>query len=107
LLYILDLGSTEQSIAKQCARSRHPLPDRIANAPRLRKGLELYLQAFFTLDSERVSGWSVGRIPYSAVMNYAAVNQYDEIQTESLVYFVRAMDTEHLKRIEANRSQGK
>jgi hypothetical protein len=47
LAHLLELGPHEQAIAKQAMRAGQPLPDRIANAPELEVGLQLYLQAFF------------------------------------------------------------
>jgi hypothetical protein len=100
LLYVLELGATEQSIAKQAIRSGEPLPDRIANAPKLRLGLQLYFNAFFDLDSERAQGFTIGRIPWIAICRYAEFYGFDEEQSQALLYFIKAMDTVHLKRIE-------
>ena len=100
MLYTLDLGSTERDIAKQLIRTGQPLPDRIANAPTLRLGLSFYLNAFFDLDSERTQGWGLGRIPWLAIQQYAVFYELDEEQTDCLVYFIRAMDSAHLKRVE-------
>jgi hypothetical protein len=96
---MLDMGHIEQSIAKQAMRSGQPLPDRIANAPELRTGLELYLQAFFDLDSERSHATSPTAISWSSVRNYAETFEFDEEQTENIHYFIREMDSENLKRI--------
>lgn len=81
-------------------RSGDPIPDRILNAPQIRFGLMLYLEAFFDLDSERVPGMALGRIPWIAIQRYAEHYELDEEQTECLFYFIRAMDTAHLKRAE-------
>lgn len=102
MLYALELGSTEQSIAKQSIRSGQPVPDRILNAPILRFGLEFYLQAFFDLDSERSQGMGLGRIPWLAIKAYAAHYDLDDEQSDALIYFIRAMDIAHLKRLGAN-----
>lgn len=96
---MLELGPTEQSIAKQSVRSGQPIPDRIANAPALRLGLLFYLQAFFDLDAERSQGMGLGRIPWSSVIQYAAHYELDEEQTDSLLDFIRIMDVAHLKRL--------
>lgn len=97
---MLELGSSEQSIAKQAMRSGQELPDRIANAPSLRQGLWFYLQAFFDLDGERSHGMGLGRIPWSAVMAYADYYDLDEEQTELLLQFIRSMDAAHLKQVQ-------
>lgn len=95
----MELGPSEQNIAKQAMRSGQPIPDRIANAPKLRLGLIFYLQAFFDLDAERSHGWGLGRIPWSSLVQYASFYDLDEEQTDSLVYFVKALDAAHLKRL--------
>lgn len=96
---MFDMGAIEQNIAKQAMRSGAPLPDRIAAAPELFLGLELYLQAFFDLDTERNHANGPCAIPYSAIARYAEINKFDEEQTGNLHYFVRQMDEENLKRV--------
>jgi hypothetical protein len=80
-------------------RSGQPLPARIANAPQLRLGLSFYLNAFFDLDAERSMGMGIGRIPWSAILQYATYYELDEEQTDRLFYFIRAIDTAHIKSI--------
>lgn len=89
-------------MVKQAVRSGQPIPDRIQNAPILRFGLNLYLQAFFDLDSERSQGFGLGRIPWLAIKQYAMYYELDIEQTDCLIHFIRAMDAAHLKRVEAN-----
>lgn len=84
-----------------------PLPDRIANAPELYKGLHLYLQAFFDLDSERSHSMGITVIPWSAIHNYARAYDFSEEQKEDLIYFLRAMDTAHTKRLHEKSKIGK
>ena len=100
-MYLLDLGPTEQTIAKQAMRAGQPLPDRIANAPELKIGLSLYMQAFFDLDSDRTHTLAPTAIPWSSIKDYALAWQFDEEQTEDLFYLIRKMDNEHLKRLSA------
>lgn len=88
-------------------RSGQPLPDRIANAPELVFGLQLYLTAFFDLDAERESSMSIGRIPWSAIDRYARAYDFDESQYEDLHYFVKQMDSKHIERIKAKEPKGK
>lgn len=82
-------------------RSGQPMPERIANAPELRIGLQLYLQAFFDLDSERSHDFAPKAIPRSKVAEYAKELELDEEQAEDLFFFVKKMDGAHLKRLEA------
>lgn len=107
----MELGPHEQTIAKQAVRAGQPIPERIANAPELQPGLQLYMQAFFDLDSERSHAMGLVVIPWSSIAAYAAAFEFDEEQTEDLFYFVRKMDTEHLKKLaekqKANSKNGK
>lgn len=56
------------------------------------------MQAFFDLDSERPVGFGLGRIPFSAIVAYGQLYEFDEQQREELIYFTREMDAAHLKR---------
>lgn len=90
---MLEMGPHEQTLARQSMQMGQPLPDRIANAPELRFGLQLYLQAFLNLDSER----NEGPIPWSAIRDYAQAFELDEEQTDDLFYFVRRLDSEQMR----------
>lgn len=96
---MLDMGQIEQNIMKQAQRAGAPIPDRIANAPVLQIGLELYLNAFFELDSERQVGFSILPIPWRSIVNYAQVYGLDDEQQEDLIFLVRKMDNAHIERI--------
>lgn len=84
-------------------RAGQPMPERIANAPELQLGLQLYLEAFFDLDSERTHGKSLAPIPWSRIKGYAEAYEFDTEQTEDLIYFVKKLDNEHLKRLASKR----
>jgi len=96
------MGPHEQTIAKQAVRAGQPIPSRIANAPELHIGLELFINAFFDLDTERQAGFSIGPIPWSKIKEYSEAYRFDEDLTEDLFYFVKALDNAHMKRLEAN-----
>lgn len=98
-MYLLDLGPHEQAIAKQAMRAGQPIPDRIANAPELELGLQLYLQAFFDLDSERSHAMGITAIPWTRMKDYADAYEFDEEQREDMFFFVRKLDSEHMKRL--------
>ena len=102
MAYLLEIGPIEQSVAKQAMRAGQPMPERIANAPELQQGLQLYLQAFFDLDCERSHATAPTAIPWTCVQDYAKAFEFDEEQTEDLHFFIRRMDSEHLKRIATN-----
>jgi len=91
------MGPIEQNIAKQAMRSGQPLPERIANAPELKPGLSLYLQAFFDLDAERTHALTLTPIPWTSIKAYAEAYEFDDEQTEDLLYHVRRMDDANLQ----------
>lgn len=82
------------------------MPDRIANAPELMQGLEVYLHAFFDLDAERTHALSLTPIPWTSIKDYAIAYEFDEEQTEDLIYLIRKMDTAHLKRLSSKNGTG-
>lgn len=79
-------------------RQRKPLPEKIANAPELMLGLELYYSAFWDLTTCRQLGFgAAGAIPWSAIKDYAVAFDFDEEQAEDLFYFIRKMDNAYLE----------
>ena len=93
------MGHLEQNIAKRAFREGKDLPERIKNAPELQPGLELYINAFFDLDTERNHGQGLCAIPISAIAGYASIFGFDCEQTEDLLYFIREMDDAHISRL--------
>ena len=77
-------------------RQRSRLPDRIANAPKLFFGLELYYDAFWELNTCRSAGWGVMPIPWSSIRDYSVTFDLDEAQEEDLFYLIRVMDNAFL-----------
>lgn len=100
-MYMVELGQMERTIAVQAMRAGQPLPDRIQNAPTLPLGLDLYLTAFFDLDSERSHGSGLTPIPWSSISAYADVFDFNWEQRCFLFQHIKLMDKEHLKRLEA------
>lgn len=93
------MGHLERNLALQAMRSGEPIPDRIQNAPELQDGLELYMTAFFELDCERHHGMGPMPIPFTSIVKYAELFEFDEEQTEALLYFIRSMDRQNITRI--------
>lgn len=93
------MGPIEQTIIKQALRAGQPIPERIANAPELKPGMNLYLEAFLDLDSERGHAFGPERIPLGKIFEYAIAYEFDEEQTEDLVYLVREMDKAHVSNL--------
>jgi hypothetical protein len=99
LFYLLNLAPIEQNIAKQAMRAGEEMPERIANAPELQSGLQLYLQAFFDLDAERTHALALTPIPWTSINAYSIAYGLEEEQTEDLLYLIRKMDNAHLARL--------
>lgn len=93
------MGAIEQNLARQAMRSGQKMPDRIANAPELNLGLQLYIEAFFDLDSERSHAQGPTPIPWTSIQSYAEAWDFDDEQTEDLFYLIKKLDTFNLKRI--------
>jgi len=77
---------------------------RIAEKPKLPTGLILYYEAFFDLDTERNHGAGLASIPWSAIVRYG---EYYQLDTDELIYFVKAMDNAHLERLAGEMKSGK
>lgn len=106
------MGEHEQSLAKQAIRAGQPIPSRIADAPELHIGLELFINAFLDLDTERQAGYSVGPIPWSKIKEYCEAHSFDAELSDDMFYFIKALDNSHLKRLAAkaeaaSKSKGK
>lgn len=99
------MGPIEQSLALQSFREGQPLPDRIQNAPELKLGLYLYLQAFIDLDSERINGMGKGSIPHSAIVKYGEWLKVDKFIEHCLLCHIRTMDADHLKKMAEKQTQ--
>lgn len=91
------MGDIEQGIAQQAYRSGAKLPDRIANAPSLRMGLNLFLNAFYELDGERNNGMGLSPVPWSTIKDYAQFYEMDSEQTEDFFFVIRELDRAYLK----------
>lgn len=100
------MGAIERNIARQAIRAGEPIPERIQNAPVLTEGLQLYLDAFFDLDSERSHAVGITPIPWTSIRSYAEAYDFDEDQTEDCFFFVKRMDAENMKRLERKRGKG-
>lgn len=97
LAYWLDHGKTEKKVAEQVRRGSLPrLPDRVANAPHLDPGQELYWFAYADLSTCRPSPGGMGGdilpIPWTAIAHYATVWGFSSEQLADLVSICRKMD---------------
>lgn len=74
-----------------------PLPDKIANAPYLFQGLELFYMAFVDLTTCRGQGYgSEGPIGWLQIHEYCIVNDIQGEQREDTLYHVQHLDAAYL-----------
>lgn len=73
-------------------RDGKPIPKKMAEAPQLRMGLELFYAAYTDLCGER-TGMGDGPIGWSVIHEYAKANGFDEDQSEDLHYYIGQLDT--------------
>lgn len=83
----------------QARRQRAPLPSVIAEAPELWPGSRMYYDAFIALSSCRPIGMAAGRIPWTAVADYADRKHMRGIESEILWWIIAEMDGAYLKKI--------
>lgn len=85
-------------IVEQCVRQRLPLPERIAKAPEVFFGLEIYYIAFMDLTSCRGTGYGTeGPISWLTINQYADAKGFDGEQREDLFYFIQRLDMVYLE----------
>ena len=78
-------------------RENRELPEKIANAPVLFFGSDLWLEAFYDLSSERQVGMALGPIPWSSVHLYGQVYGIAGEQLEDLHWYITRLDVEYIK----------
>lgn len=88
-----------------------PIPKAIMEAPQLSPGLKYYFDAFMALSSCRPIGMAEGRIPWTAVSQYARDHELSSADLDDLWTLVCALDTVYLKhqqkRSKINETKGK
>lgn len=83
---------------QQAMRNRLPIPEKIANAPELLPGLELYFEGFKALTSCRNAAYmSEGPIPWTAMRDYCTEYGFDGEQREYFYHLIAVMDLVYLK----------
>lgn len=60
--------------------------------PELDAGLQLYIDAFYDLSTERPSGMGFSRVPWSKIVKYADVYGFTGQQREALIHHIRSID---------------
>ena len=98
----------EKAIIDECKRLGDPLPDRIANAPTVPNFMELYVDAFFDLSTDRQIGFGEGPIPHRSITDYCSKLELDYDEERDFIYFIRLMDSAYLKyREKQSKKKGK
>lgn len=88
----------EQNILKQASVTKEKIPERIANAPEITLGLELYMNAFYALTSCRGSLYaSEGPIPWLAMRDYCEDFDIRGEDRRIFIYLMTALDQTYLK----------
>ncbi len=90
-------GPSEQKIIEQCIRTGWDLPEKIANAPSLYPGLELYYVGFMNLMSSRQTGFGPGPLWWTTIQEYCNIQNLDEDQADAMHVHLKAMDLVYLK----------
>ncbi|WNO48462.1 hypothetical protein [Achromobacter phage SE2] len=103
MLYWLEQDQDQiEFIKEQCRIHGRPLPERIANAPELWPGLELYQLAFNRLNTGRVPGFSGPR-----ALSWMDIEEYcDRVKVfgpdrDIMHHHMKAMDAAFLKAAKA------
>lgn len=97
--YLLKHGNSNDLIYQQAIKNGEELPDFIKNKPHLiDESLHFYLQAFFTLESERQIGFNVSPIPITKIIAYAKyLNYSSNDDMRFFVNIIRVLDSVALK----------
>lgn len=96
MLYFLEQGEVEQKIIQQCLRENLPFPKRIADAPILVVGLEIYYLGFMELSDSRQVGMSLGPISWQTIHDYCTALELDGDQREEMFFHIRELDKVYL-----------
>lgn len=92
----MEQGHVELGIIQQSLKAGRALPSRIANAPHLLPGLDLYYTAFLQLGTCRSVGMGLGPIPWTALNDYALRHGIDDEEFDIFVTLVRRLDAAFL-----------
>jgi hypothetical protein len=74
----------------EIAEQQGATPRALQNRPQLQPGLELYLNAFLELQTERPIGMTAGPIPWGSIIRWAEFNAVEDVDV--LIRHVRALE---------------
>lgn len=92
------MGPLEGALLQMADRNRAPIPDKIANAPVLLTGLDLYWNAFRSLSTCRQAIYNTeGPIPWNILQEYCdRIGIEDEDDREYFIELIGQMDITYL-----------
>ena len=90
-------GKSEAKIVALAQKTGGKLPEKIANKPTLRTGLDIYWRAFWECSTDRAIGMAEGPIPWTAINQWALRYGFFGEDFERLVYLLKAMDSVYLE----------
>lgn len=94
MLYQIKHGKHEQALIEMVRKNGGELPDLIKNKPTLlNEGLQFYMQAFFTLESERYpSQYGLMPIPITKIIEYGRFLTYSDCEMDDFIYIIKELD---------------
>jgi hypothetical protein len=96
-LYELQQGANEAKIVEQAKKLRMPLPEKIANKPKLHIGLDIYWRAFWECSTDRGIGMAEGPIPWSVMDRWALRYGIEGDDFDRFVLLLKAMDLAYIE----------
>jgi len=94
----MEYGPSEERRIGGAIQRKRELPRSIRNAPELWPGLEIFLSAFWELNSSRSVGLAIGPIPYSEIVEWGRVWELDDEMLDDLIFHVRRMDAAYVEK---------
>ena len=90
-------GKNEAKIVELAQKMGQPLPEKIANKPILRSGLEVYWRAFWECSTDRDIGMAEGPIPWTAINDWGKRYGFEDESFERLILILKMMDSAYIE----------
>ena len=75
------------------------LPDKLKDSPELAPGLALYWDGFIALTSCRQIGFSIGPIPFTAILDYCREYEVEGEDREVFIAHLQSIDKAYLEQV--------
>lgn len=101
----MEIGPSEEQIARQARLAGEPLPDRIANKPKLGFSLDFFLECFFELDSDRnwIAGTGPQALSFTNIHKYATVYGITGQVFNDFIFIIRKLDSAYTQYLSKKR----